>query len=199
MNPEEQKIAKAAAELVERARLGDQIAIATLAKMGKNARKGNPRAQIAEKYAMAAIKSTPPRQARVGGFFASALGTLRDKIRRVSNPREYAAHVAKTVPEVGSSVRDAMNAAQAISFGPPIGPAEVGALHAVFGAESEKKAFWYGANAPTDAVVKASKKCDGKACRAMQVGYSVGLARRLQAARAGNIAAFSPRAAWELS
>ncbi len=195
---EEKKIAQASKELVERARLGDQVAIGILTKTRENAAKGNPRAQVALGFMMSAVKSTPPKS-RVGGFFSSALGTLRDKIRRVGNPKEYAAHVVAHVPEVGSSVRDATNAAQAISRGPAIGKDIIGEIHAAFGAENEKKAFWFGARAPASKLVQVCKNCSDKERRAIQVGYSVGLARRLQAARGGNIAALSPRAAWELS
>lgn len=199
MNPaEERKIAKASRELVERARLGDQIAIGILTKTRENAEKGNPRARFALNHMMAAVKSTPPR-ARVGGFFSSSLATLRDKIRRVGNPKEYAAHVVEQVPEVGNSVRDATNAAQAISRGPAIGKDIIGAIHASFGAENEKKAFWFGARAPVDKLVQVCQKCGENERRAVQIGYSVGLARRLQLARGGNIAALSPRAAWELT
>ncbi len=195
---EEKKIAQASKELVERARLGDQIAIGILTKTRENAEKGSPRARLALGHMMNAVKSTPPK-ARIGGFFSSSLATLRDKIRRVGNPKEYAAHVVAHVPDVGNSVRDATNAAQAISRGPMIGQAIIGELHAVFGAESEKKAFWFGARAPVQKLIDACKNCSDEERRAVQVGYSVGLARRLQMARQGNIAALSPRAAWELT
>jgi len=195
---EEKKIAQASKELVERARLGDQIAISILTKTRENAAKGNARAQYALNHMMAAVKSTPPR-ARIGGMFSSALGTLRDKIRRVGNPKEYAAHVVAHVPDVGNSVRDATNAAQAISRGPAIGNDIIGEIHAAFGAENEKKAFWFGARAPVTKLVEVCKNCSEEERRAVQVGYSVGLARRLQLARRGNIAALSPRAAWELT
>ncbi len=199
MNPlEEKKIAHASKELVERARLGDQIAIGILHKTRENAAKGSQRAQVALSHMMTAVKSTPPK-ARIGGIFASALGTLRDKIRRVGNPKEYAAHVVAHVPDVGNSVRDATNAAQAISRGPAIGKEIIGELHAAFGGENEKKAFWFGARAPVQKLIETCKNCSEEERRAVQVGYSVGLARRLQLARRGNIAALSPRAAWELS
>jgi hypothetical protein len=201
---DEKKLKRAAIELVERARLRDQNAIGMIIETRKNAAKGSPRAKKALALMLAVAQGSPPQvngAPRVGGFWSSALASLRDKVRRFRSPKEYATHVVATVPEVGSSVRDATNAAQALSWGPSIGPKVLGAVQSTVGAEDNEaaKAFAFAVVNPPEKVIATCKKCNSKIKPALQLGYTMGLAQRLQAARRGNIRALSPKAAWELT
>jgi len=192
---------QAAEELVERARLGDQVAVGTIVEVRKNAERGNPRAVVARQLMLDVAQGRGMSRAKVGNDRrGSPLASLRDHLRRHKSPDTYAAHVAGAVAANGNSVKDAHNAAQAISGGPLLGPKMFDAIDATFGAEPDKKAFAYGLGEPPQKVLAACKQCQHpSAKRALQLGYTLGLASRLQAARRGNIAALSPKAAWELS
>ncbi len=94
-------------ELVERGRLGDQNAIATMAKVTENAKKGDPKAQkshdIMLRYARYTENDKPARGPEITGPLQTALASLRDGIRKVRNKLDYVKHVRLTVPQVGVS------------------------------------------------------------------------------------------------
>lgn len=194
---DDRKLRQAAEELVERARLGDQNAVGMIVQVRQNAEKGSPRAIAAHRMMLDVAKGKSPR---VGSERRNPLAILRDNIRKHRTSNEYAAHIAGIVPETGTSAHDAIAAAQAISRGPSIGPNVLRAVQSTFGAEPEKKAFAFGVKAAPLRVLDTCKKCPNPAGKkALHVGFTMGLARRLQAARRGNIAALSPKAAWELT
>jgi hypothetical protein len=196
-DPTDAQLAKAATQLVKRARLGDQNAVAMIVQVRKNAEKGNPRALRMRSLLKDAIEG---KMSQVG-HSGSPLAMLRDGIKQVRDPEEYASHVAAYAPQVGTDVRSATNAAQAISRGPRVNRTTLSAVQATFGSEPEQKAFAWGAKvASPRPIVAMCKQCTTpEAKTAMQMGYTMGFARRLQAARAGHIQALSRKAAWELT
>ncbi len=198
MDPQRQ----AAEDLVKRSRLGDQNATATIIETRKAAARGSAKAQRSMDLMLAFAQgrmAPSPKDARVNGIFSSALGALRDLVRKTKSADQHAALTFNVVPQVGATLQDAANAAQAISQGPRVGNDVMQATQAAFGGEVPQQAFLLAsAESRTAPVLKAAKVADPETKRAIQLGYTLGLARRFQAARAGNIAALSRSAAWEL-
>jgi len=90
-------------------------------------------------------------------------------------------------------------AADILSRGPHIGRDVLSLIGSQFGSEPEQRAYEYGVIGPDKGVEIALLKSKPQFRRALMTGHIVGLARRLQLARAGNIAAISPKAHWELT
>lgn len=194
---------KACQELVERGRLGDQNALATMIQVRENAKKGNVKAQKAHQTMLAYARYTEDEQPGMAPVKMSgnltvkgALATLRDLIKRVGNREQYLTLVRSNVPMNGLSLRASANAAQAISQGPIITDETIAETRATFEKEEAQKAFDIAlASAGDVRMLKGAPK----APEAIQMGYTMGLARRMQTVRRGGpIAVYSKIAAWEL-
>ena len=178
-------------ELVDRARLGDQNAAAMLIRVRENAQKGVERAKRAYGAAMAHARGQrPPSAPAVHG---DPLQAMKRAAKGSTNPATYLATV-RLAPFAPSRP-----AAEMLSRGPLIGKDVLSFIGSTFGSEPEKRAYEYGVIGPDVGVEKALMRSKPQYRRAIMTGHIVGLARRLQAARAGNIAAISPKAAWELT
>lgn len=180
-------------ELVERSRLGDQNATATLVQIRKNASKGVERAVRAFNAALAHArgKKAPSKPVTVGAD--SPLRKMKQVAPRVQSQREYLALVS------ASPFAPSRPAAELLSRGPVLGSDMLTLIGSTFGSEPEKKAYEYGVMGPAEGVRRALAKSKPAFRRALMTGHVVGLAKRIQAARAGNIAAISRKAAWELT
>jgi len=200
------KLQEACRQLVERGRLGDQNALATMVQVHKNAGKGDPKAKAAHeimlRYARATEDDKPGDVPSISGRFSSALAMLRDGIKKVKSPLEYVRHVRMNVPQVGVSIRDAANSAQAISKGPDITESTLQTVESTFTTDRAKEAFRAAEQAcgnVRELTKSAASTNDPQDKNALQMGFVMGLARRMQIVRAGGpIAAYSKIAAWEL-
>ena len=192
----------AAKQLVDRARLGDQNAVAMIIRVRENAKKGSGKAKTALGLMLAYAKGGTKSASQFGSFFSSALASLRDTIVRVKSPAQYAAQVAVHVPEIGVSIADSANAAQALSKGPPITADLLTTMQVGLATDQAKAAFQYGVKACGNpkALVAASKTADADTKKALQLGFVAGLGKKFQDIRKPNasIASFSQAAAWEL-
>lgn len=178
-------------ELVDRARLGDQNAVAMLIEVRKNAAKGVDRAKRAYGAALAHAKGQrPPEPPAVHG---DPLQAMKQAAKKSTNVPTYLATV-RIAPFAPSRP-----AAEMLSRGPLIGKDVLSLIGSTFGSDDQKRAYEYGVVGPDKGVEQALLRSKPQYRRALMTGHIVGLARRLQAARAGNIAAISPKAHWELT
>ena len=180
-------------ELVERARLGDQNATAMLVQIRKNAEKGVERAKRAFEAALAHARGKAPPAKRPAQVGADPLRSMKRAAPRVKNAQQYLAVVS------AAPLAPSLPAAELLSRGPAIGADVLSLIGSTFGSEPEKKAYEYGVIGPRQGVQQALVKSAPPYRRALMTGHIVGLARRMQAARTGNIAAISRKAAWELT
>jgi hypothetical protein len=86
-----------AKDLVERARLGDQNAMAILEEMGKNARNGNAKARSAYSIVMEYIRRNPVETV-IGVEESNVLGVLKDP----ANPIDQLLSALTKIPALGS-------------------------------------------------------------------------------------------------
>lgn len=190
-----------AAELVDRARDGDQNAMALLQRVGENARRGVPRAQVAFSLCQEYMNTHGPNtfgaeRRQVRGL----LGTVSNAIKTRAEPLEYSSALHALLPGI-LSVVDPSDAAVIIANGPQLYGKDnerLSAILAAFPTDDERKAFTSGAS--TDYVEKALQKVTPPLKPACAIGYIVGLARRIQLVRLPEtpISAFSKDVAWEL-
>lgn len=200
------KLQKACQEIVERAKLGDQNAEAILVQTRENAKKGNPLAAKSHAMMLAFAKHTegdrldlPPKMSG-NGRVSTALASLRDTMRSVRHPIKYLQSIRTNVPQVGFSLRDSANAAQAVSQGPTIIDATIEGAAQTFKSDNAKEVFRSAVNASGNIKELMSLPiADEESKQARQAGYVMGLARRFQTVRQGGpIAIYSKLAAWEL-
>lgn len=213
---EKEKMKGAAKNLVDRARLGEQNAEATLIAIRESAKKGNQRAQLAfvlcTDYAKEPTRPTlsagpdyrESRPTKVGGFLDGPVTALRSAIAGAKNPVHYAATVTSHVPATGGTFNAAVNAASALSHGPTINTALLNSVRNAFGPEQLQKAFTMGVQFSGNVrkvsdLAKTVAKHGPELVKALQTGYSMGVAQRIQSVRKGGpLKHFSPIVAWEL-
>lgn len=185
-------VEEGARELVDRARLGDQNATAMLVRVRANAMKGVKRAQQAYTAALAHAKGQAPARSpsKVG---ADPLKQIKRAAPQVKTPSQYLMLVGALpfCPEAPG--------AEILSRGPVLGKDVLTFIGSTFGSDGEKRAYEYGVMSTTEGFRRAFAGAKPPFRRALQTGRVVGLASRVQAARAGNIAAISKKAAWELT
>lgn len=190
-----------AGEIVDRARDGDQNAMALLQRIGENARRGVPRAQVAFGLCQEYMNTHDPNsfgaeRRQVRGL----LGTVSNAIRKRAEPLEYSTALHALLPGI-LTVVDPSDAAVIISNGPELigkDNERLSAILAAFPTDDERKAFAAGAS--TDHVDQALQKVKVALKPACAIGYIVGLARRIQLVRLPEtpISAFSKDVAWEI-
>lgn len=206
---EKERIKKAACELVDRSRLGDQNATAMLISIRENAgnakHKESARAKCSFDYAMAyAKKGRSTKESTFAGAFDPVAAGIGKAVASSKSPEQYAATVIAHMPTMGNSVSDAVKVASSISHGPAINTNLLGNVRNALPSNNGKTAFTMGVKlsgntrALLDAVRKAPKTSDVQT--AVQLGYAMGVAQRLQDVRKPGslIGPFSPAAAWEL-
>lgn len=202
-----EKMKRAAQHLVERARLGDQVAMATILEVGKAARSGIERAQLSYRMLKRYIETHPARENTFGEEIVLAqqnralVHTLSTSIEHAS-PVQYVSAVTALVPSVGFD--SLAKASVTLANGPDIASSSSEYLAAVEASfpDDERKAFEFGLKNSSclSKILECSKRVSDKENKALQIGYSMGVARRIQAVRHENvpISVLSGMAAWEL-
>jgi hypothetical protein len=184
-------------ELVDRARHGDQNAMATMVRVRENAKKGVAKAQQALQYMLAYAQGHVRAGKGASGsatVHGAPLKKLKSKAVKAQTARDYVIVVYEA-----PACESLECAAEILSRGPTVAGETLSLIGATFGSDPEKQAFQYGVMGPPEGVRKGLKTVRPPFARAMRTGYVMGRAGRLQAARNGNIAALSRRAAWELT
>lgn len=177
--------------LVDRARHGDQNAVALIIEARKNAEKGNPRAKMSVAMMMRYAKSNSNTSISGEGELApkmlSAPSALTTEIQK-ADPEHYLAAVKGMVPSLSC-----IQASVALSNGPKLDKAQIEKLIATL-ADEDKKLFSLGYKTWANTRIKSSNLGD-----AGKIGKCIGLARTIQMVRSGKpIALLSKRAGWEL-
>jgi hypothetical protein len=187
-----------AAELVQRARNYDQNAMAILKEMADNAARGDAVAQSALVQVKAYITAHPAEATSEGSppseDVAYCLGILKD-------PRNAPQNVLKalaTLPAAGTE-EDVSTACAILAVGPPITDELITALLEAAG--PWRPTVLYGFQCAGDKARLAEMNREvtprggaGHLC----AGHCLGMARRIQEAAAGNVAAIGADVAWEL-
>lgn len=210
---EREKIKLTAADLVDRARDGDQNAMDMLGMIGQNARNGNPRARFAYHHCMAYMKRTPVRKRYTPGHSSAFAGGQRDVQARgllgtmstamaQNEPRHYSAAIITLLPSL-LAVADLDDAAVIASCGPSLlGDSQSNQYLASVEAEFQEGpshtafnyAFTHGRRCPPGEAVSDELQA---ACAA---GYILGMARRIQLVRLPDtpVSILSPSLVFEL-
>lgn len=211
----------AAHDLVDRARLGEQNAQATLIQIREAAQSDNPRAKAAYEMCVNYANKQPLSQSLVGPDRREAkrLGTpnadkmldgpvtaLGRAVAKAQNAPHYAATVLSHVPAVGGDMQSSQCAATALSHGPAINDNLLVTIKGAIGPAHAQSMFVAGVKLSANprkvlefAKAVAQKTKDGSLLQALQTGYTVGLAKRLQAIRKGApLKIFSVLVAWEM-
>jgi hypothetical protein len=206
--PSDTQLQTATRSIVERARLGDQNALALIICVRENAGKGNALAKKSLGMITDYAKSNPPgrrpsSQSQVHGAFSSLLARLRDWAKRVTSPEDYVKTVVAQVPKLGPTIADTLQASHALANGPPIDATLLQSVQAALPTDPEKKAFAFAAQSagtPKAIAAAASNSKDPVVKAALQLGFALGQARRVQLVRSPEtpLAHYSRVVAWEL-
>lgn len=190
MRSDEQR--RGAAELVRRARLYDQNAMAMLQVMAENARAGNKKSQAALEEVQGYIRAHPI-DVPVSEGAARALGYLKDP----QNPPSVVLDALASLPEVGCK-DDITAACVVLGCGPELTDQYV--LEMCQGAGEWRDTFLYGLNQSgnEDALGAAREGLPVEGQGALCAGHIIGMGRRLQAAMKGYPEALSEGIAWEV-
>ena len=182
---EQEKIRSSAGELVERARVGDQNAMAIILKVGEGARAGHERCRLAARCFRDYIESHP-----VEGSDDHYPLREHPAVRMLGEFVGEDEAIAKVTPEVP----DLYVAALILADGPILSKEKVVNIGTHFGEDSPS--FWYGFKK----FLKRINPFGSDAPEATFTGQAVGLARTLQGVRLGvlPISKLSPMAGWEL-
>lgn len=196
------KMAMAAEQVVRRARYGDQVAMAIIARTNQNAQMGSEQAKKASKAIFGFIKKNPfsdPFGAEPRALPGPNLKLLENSLSKAVNGGKvdfgpllstYLPTMVKHNPMRGVVLlADGDNLlAKAEEYVKHLNPKGF-------------KSYKYGYSHYLESVEKvlSSATQGGLLLDYVRVGYAMGLAMALQAAREGNIAAWSPEVAAELS
>lgn len=192
-------VQRAAASLVDRARNGDQNAMANLVQIGKN-RASNPQAALAYRYAMGYAKSNPPPAVRPAFGTCRACTSFGGLKRTPKEGPEYGRSIVAFVLDMGPSFRDARIAADIVSN---VRPIDRSALRFIMSGTppNVRGVFAFGYRDPLQNPGKAkAENLSPDEMKALQLGYIVGMAKRLQELQLEDtpISHESPRIGWEL-
>ncbi len=176
----------AAKSLVERARHGDQNAMAVIREVGVNAKRGSKRAkkafQTISRYIERNPADAPPRPSPIIRSLGSAIAGESDH------------HYSAAITTLAPSVTDPYVAALMIANGPKLDEGRVKQLAARFGNEDAFKIGWH-SKKPLQAADRHPDMRD-----AIYTGCVVRLAHTLQGVRSGElpVSRLCPIAGWEL-
>jgi len=190
-----QAIQKASTTLVDRAREGDQNAMALLAEITKN-RASNEKARMAFGYALDYTQKNPPRIRTI--FGRDTPKTSFAGLAKAKNEASYGRTIVAFVLDMGPSVRDSRIAGDIVAN---IRPVDRDALRRVLGATPPdlRRIFDCSYRNPS----RAQKEAKGLApieIKALQLGYILGTAKKLQDLQKEEtpISSVFPRVGWEL-
>ena len=197
-------VAKGASNLVERARQGDQVAIATLCEIRKAAARGEPRGKKALKEVLDYCKAHP---VQIGidmdlpnPQVEDAMGALRTSL--FGAEQDYVGAVLTQIPMIGAE--EVEKAAVVLSQGPDIyseANPRISAIADQFDPQ-QKEAFCLAViHSGSSRELQKLMNDAGPACNnAILIVWCVGIARRIQGVRRTDtpVALLSKAAAWEL-
>ncbi len=189
-------IQKAAVTLVDRAREGDQNAMAMLAEIAKN-RASNMKARVAFGYALDYTKKNPPRIRTIFGQErrTSFAGLAKAK---GGNGNAYGRTLVAFVLDMGPSIRDCQIAGDVVA---QLRPVDRDALRRVLAATpSDIRPFFAISYRNPNGATKEAEGLEPIEMKALQLGYILGMARKLQELQKDEtpISSVFPRVGWEL-
>jgi len=193
---------KSAAEsLVERARLGDQNAMATITSIAEAKAKGSQRANMAHALILDYIHKHPSPG---HGFVARRKPTTRFNVYHLLREASKEPDLAQFAGDVGELVLkapDAMAAAVSIADGCPLTRDRLEAIAKLLGDEKEQRLFMYCLACSNGAKMRILVQVlppNGR--QIAKAGSALGMARKIQGIRSGRmpLARLSPMVAWEL-
>lgn len=177
---ERNKMREAARELVERARLGDQNAMAMISCVREQAEQGNKRARTSFRLLKEYIEKHPSSD----GHYSPESGLMKTLGENVGDD----AAISAWAP----GVSDSYVAAVVVAGGPPLTKDRVSSIGAHFGEDAEVYML---------AVCSPFRLCPPEVNpSAYNAGCVVGIARKIQGVNSGKfpVSAISPMAGWEL-
>jgi len=190
----------ASASLVERARLGDQNAMAMLTRVKEEAAKGTPRAKLAFRHLMEYIQKNPtrghgyvPTRRRMGPNFY-------DLIRKASRQGDVSRFSAD-VATLAMRAEDPNAAAVTLADGHPLTRERMQAIAKLLGDEKEQKLFYFCATCNNGARLRMLVQVlPPEGLQIAKAARIVGHARTIQGIRSGHmpLMKLSPAVAWEL-
>lgn len=184
---------QAARDLVDRARRGDQNAMALLQRVGEESRKGVARARVAEGIIRAYIAHTPPTRRTPAPQFT---GEIIEGLKTDTTFKQ-AIFYALACENGEDAVIVALANGPILFIDAQL--LEIG--NSYFGSDTETEGFFYGVRYPhEDHVHRIAQLLPPEAHTPYALGRCVGAARAIQALRVGEgrIQHLSPAAAWEL-
>lgn len=192
-------VKRAAVSLVDRARNGDQNAMANLVQIGKN-RANNPQAALAYRYAMGYVKSNPPPAIRPAFGACNACTSFGALKAAKKDGPEYGRTIVTFILDMGPAYRDSRIAADIVAH---LRPIDRSALRFILSGTPPhvRSVFAYGYRDPLRNPGKAkAEKLGQDEMKALQLGYIIGMAKRLQELQLEDtpISHVSPRIGWEL-
>jgi len=180
-----------AADVVERARQGDQNAMAVIVMVAKKAKEGNARAQVAFQSLKKYILSHPPGFKKLPKANREAFVFLK-----AANHESDFGAMTEIIPTVGRGVEPACGAAVVLANGQMLDKPRLTAISDATGA---KKAFVTGfRRGGRTNLNKVLSQIPKEEMRAFYIGWIVGFARGIQACREGASFGMWPDVAWEL-
>jgi hypothetical protein len=197
----------AAENLVERARQGDQNAMAMLMMIRQAAQAGKPRAKIAYDILRVYIKDHPsvgtPRQLPKPQRRSQAeVFQAVKKAVQTNNPLHYGTAIVSLVPSSGTTVEDATVMGTILANGPPLTRARIQAILGALEDPGSRRILTTAIRLSDKLgdLLKLSKQLPPEGRRALRIGYSLGLAQRLQQVRLPEtpMSVYSQMVAWEL-
>ncbi len=189
-------IQKAAETLVLRSREGDQNAMGMLHTLAQNRKSGNPKAGLAYDYAMAYIKKNPVR--KTPNFGACQRCTSFEGLAHAKQPLKYGRTIVAFVVDMGPSSYDSRVVAHIIARLRPIDTRAMRRLLACVPYDVRGN-FGPGYRDPHNVQAHQRGLTEGQV-KALQLGYIMGLAKRIQELDREEIAVsrYSPIVGWEL-
>lgn len=192
-----------AESLVERARVGDQVAQAGIHEVARLAREGEPAARVSYRLISKYIEKHPVSESLFGAEKLPNNQVVKQLGTMVESPNAMQASSALLTLLPASNL-DSMQTAVMLCNGPSLLGSSNPRISAISDAmnDEQKKALFAGIKYCTSsaAIFKLGKDMSADQARALQIGYAIGIARRIQTVRLPEspIAPFSSMVAWEL-
>jgi hypothetical protein len=196
-------VQQAARELVERARQGDQIAIASISIVTKQAKQGNPKSKVAYQAIETYIKKNPVKVYTSFGYdvLRETLADERAVDLESAMGNDYTKAIIGVAPQV--AIKSVPKAIVTIANGPSLLQQDsstlIDELGKNFSDEKLRRAFALGVK-HCDAAMAQIQKLPPECHSPLMIGYLIGMARRIQAIRLPNVpvSVLCRTAGWEL-
>jgi hypothetical protein len=184
---------RGAAELVVRARLFDQNAMAILKEMAANAERGDPTARAGLAQVREYIRRHPAEDSTLTDDAAHALGVVKDP----RNPPQAVLTALGSLPSVGCK-EDVKTACALLAIGPAVTEEYVSAFCDAAGPWKETVLYGYN-NAGDDVkLATAARELGREGAGPLCAGHCLGMAQRIQQVAAGEPGALGGPVAWEV-